>query len=75
MVQQSDAQVKCVTGSPKVVANNEYTREFSRVLIAQRRIEAPQLETAARIATGSISKSTGKGRVQAIHIVPQETWH
>ena len=38
MVQQSDADVKLVIGSPKVVGNESYAREFSKVVIAQRRI-------------------------------------
>lgn len=38
MVQQSDTDVKLVIGSPKVVGNESYVREFAKVVIAQRRI-------------------------------------
>jgi hypothetical protein len=38
MVQQSDAEVKLVIGSPKVTGNENFAREFSKAVIAQRRI-------------------------------------
>jgi len=37
MLQQSDADVKVVIGSPEVIGNNVMTREFSKIVISQRR--------------------------------------
>jgi hypothetical protein len=37
MLQQSDADVKFVIASPSVIANKNYQREFSKVVVSQRR--------------------------------------
>lgn len=38
MLQQSDADIKLAVGSPSVIAKDEYKREFSKVVISQRRV-------------------------------------
>ncbi|MFB0544486.1 MAG: hypothetical protein ACETVN_02120 [Asgard group archaeon] len=37
MVQQSDADIKVVVGSPKILSREDYLREFSKIAISQRR--------------------------------------
>lgn len=85
MIQQSDAQVKILVTNPRILAREEYVREFSKIAVSQRKIgfkmhgelldgqrimyDSEFLEKEFKRIVFSLIEEVGPGKVQQKNII------